>query len=127
MGYQLAPGGSPWSPSLPVGIEGEPLHQYTAYQSTVTEAGVATAADFTSPNEPWMTSSHFPAATSSSMTNTTEGIGSLYAPMTPACYDEAERAFALQEYGLGLSVRAGETLTMGEDPVCAAHEGNRYY
>jgi hypothetical protein len=91
------------------------------------DTGLATAAggNYVSTNLPWTTSSSdFPAATNINVTSVTE-LGALYTPMA---YDQAEHTYVLQEYGLGLDMRVGDTLTMGEeDPVLGPLGGNSYF
>lgn len=54
--------------------------------------------------------------------------GTLYAPLAP--YDQAEHAYVLREYGLGLDMQEGDTLTMpvaDENHELAALDGNSYF
>jgi len=88
------------------------------------DAGLTVAAGNYAPsNDLWMASPpHFPTMVNVAIAP--EDASTLYSPVTP--YDVTERAYALQEYGLGLDTRVGETLAMGEDPV-AGLDGNGYF
>jgi hypothetical protein len=79
------------------------------------------AGNYAPANDLWMTSSSSFQAPAN-LTAATEVAGMMYAPAIPC--GEAERVYALQEYGLGLDMHTGEVSTMGEEPVPALLDGN---
>ena len=56
-------------------------------------------------------------------TNVTQGA--LYAPMTP--YDQAGHGYPLQEYGLELDMREGDTLAMPVGDEITTLDGSSYF